>query len=47
MVVFGRLAGVMGPSGGVDDLERWLRDAGVGDIEIDCSGAIAYFRAVR
>ncbi|MEA2450808.1 MAG: hypothetical protein QOG63_2740 [Thermoleophilaceae bacterium] len=47
MVTFGRLAGVMGPSGGRADLERWLRDAGLGDVDIERSGAIAYFRARR
>jgi SAM-dependent methyltransferase len=47
MVTFGRLAGVMGPSGGRGDLERWLRDAGLRDIDVERSGAIAYFRARR
>jgi SAM-dependent methyltransferase len=47
MVVFGRVAGVMGPSGGMDDLERWLDNAGFADAQIDRSGAIAYFDAIR
>ena len=47
MVAFGRVAGVMGPSGGVRDLERWLDDAGLDDAEIRLSGAIAYFDARR
>jgi len=47
MVVFGRVAGVMGPSGGRDDLERWLDGAGLGDVSIEHSGAIAYFDARR
>jgi SAM-dependent methyltransferase len=47
MELFGRLAGVMGPSGSRGDLERWLRDAGLRDIEVERSGAIAYFRALR
>jgi SAM-dependent methyltransferase len=47
MVTFGRVAGVMGPSGGRADLERWLSDAGLGDLEIEMSGAIAYFEARR
>jgi SAM-dependent methyltransferase len=47
MVTAGRAAGVMGPSGSGADLERWLRDAGLGDVEIRRSGAIAYFRAKR
>jgi SAM-dependent methyltransferase len=47
MVAAGRVAGVMGPSGGMRDLERWLVDAGFADAQIDRSGAIAYFSAVR
>jgi SAM-dependent methyltransferase len=47
MVVAGRVAGVMGPSGGMDDLERWLDDAGFADAQIERSGAIAYFDARR
>ena len=47
MIVFGRTAGVMGPSGGRGDLERWLAEAGLGDASIELSGAIAYFDARR
>lgn len=47
MVLFGRTAGVMGPSGGLADLERWLDDAGFADAHIERSGAIAYFDAER
>jgi SAM-dependent methyltransferase len=47
MVLFGRTAGVMGPSGGLRDLERWLDDAGFEDARIERSGAIAYFDAER
>jgi ubiquinone/menaquinone biosynthesis C-methylase UbiE len=47
MVFAGRAAGVMGPSGGLRDLERWLVDAGFTDPDIERSGAIAYFSAVR
>ncbi|MEA2427872.1 MAG: hypothetical protein QOF37_1500 [Thermoleophilaceae bacterium] len=47
MVVLGRAAGVMGPSGGMRDLERWLDDAGFADRHIERSGAIAYFDAQR
>jgi ubiquinone/menaquinone biosynthesis C-methylase UbiE len=47
MELLGKVAGVMGPSGGRSDLERWLRDAGLRDIEVERSGAIAYFRALR
>ena len=45
MVTIGRIAGVMGPSGGLPDLERWLAEAGLRDAEIERSGAIAYFSA--
>lgn len=47
MALFGRLAGVMGPSGGMRDLERWLDDAGFAESRVERSGAIAYFDAVR
>jgi SAM-dependent methyltransferase len=47
LVVAGRAGGVMGPSGSFRDLERWLGDAGLGDAEIQRSGAIAYFEATR
>src|SRR3954447_10999776 len=47
MVLFGRLAGVMGPSGGLRDLERWLDHAGFSESRVDRSGAVAYFEAVR
>jgi SAM-dependent methyltransferase len=47
MVVLGRVAGVMGPSGGMADLRRWFDDAGFADAQIERSGAIAYFDALR
>ena len=46
-IVAGRAAGVMGPSGTRADLERWLRDAGLHNVRIDVSGAIAYFSATK
>ena len=46
-IVAGRLAGVMGPSGSRADLERWLRDAGLRNVRIEISGAIAYFTATK
>src|SRR3954453_4140646 len=45
IVQMGRFAGVMGPSGGRADLERWLSDAGLRDIAVRRSGAIGYFEA--
>jgi SAM-dependent methyltransferase len=47
MVLLGRAAGLMGPSGRRRDLERWLDEAGFGEARIERSGAIAYFDAVR
>jgi SAM-dependent methyltransferase len=47
MVQFGRIAGVMGPSGGLRDLERWIDVAGFAESRIQRSGAIAYFEALR
>src|SRR5436305_5953976 len=46
-IIGGRAAGVMGPSGSRADLERWLRDAGLRNLQIDVSGAIGYFRATK
>jgi SAM-dependent methyltransferase len=46
-IVGGRVAGVMGPSGSRDDLDRWLRDAGFRDVAIEMSGAIGYFTAAK
>jgi SAM-dependent methyltransferase len=46
-IIGGRAAGVMGPSGSRADLERWLRDAGMRNVQIDVSGAIGYFRATK
>ena len=43
----GRLAGLLGPGCTTTDLERWLGAAGVDDVVVDTSGAIAYFRGVR
>jgi SAM-dependent methyltransferase len=40
-----RLAGILGPSGGMDDLARWLRDAGLEQEESVRLGTIARFRA--
>jgi SAM-dependent methyltransferase len=46
-IMGGRLAGVMGPSGSRADLETWLRDAGFRNVNIELSGAIAYFNAMK
>jgi hypothetical protein len=46
-IVGGRIAGVMGPSGTRADLDDWLHDAGFLDVEIELSGAIAYFAATQ
>jgi ubiquinone/menaquinone biosynthesis C-methylase UbiE len=43
----GRAMGMMGPSGSLDDLERWLADAGLTLTDLQRSGAIAYFDAER
>jgi hypothetical protein len=37
----------MGPSGSRADLEGWLRDAGLRNVQIEVSGAIGYFRATK
>src|SRR5436309_7690200 len=43
-VVAGRAIGMMGPGGGLADLERWLREAGLENITTERSGALLYFR---
>jgi SAM-dependent methyltransferase len=42
-----RKVGAFGPGGTRDDLERWLREAGLTDRVIACDGAIAVFDARR
>lgn len=46
-IVGGRLSGVMGPSGTRADLDAWLHDAGLENVRINLSGAIAYFSATK
>ena len=43
----GRLAGLLGPGATTHDLTTWLRANGFVDAEIDPSGAVVYFRAVK
>ena len=47
LLLAGRLGGLMGPSGGQADLQRWMRDAGLEGIDVRRSGAVAYFSATR
>ena len=47
LVLAGRAMGMMGPSGGGDELERWLRGAGLKQRRVERSGALAYFSAER
>jgi SAM-dependent methyltransferase len=46
-IIGGRIGGVMGPSGTRGDLDAWLHDAGLQDVQIELSGAIAYFSATK
>jgi len=43
----GRLAGLLGPGCTSDQVQRWLARQGIGDVTLDVSGAMAYFRGVR
>lgn len=43
----GRLAGLIGPSATSDEVVQWLTRAGVGEITLELSGALGYFRGVR
>jgi SAM-dependent methyltransferase len=44
MRLAGRATGLLGPSGTVPELARWLTDAGFGNARIQTSGALTYFR---
>jgi ubiquinone/menaquinone biosynthesis C-methylase UbiE len=46
-IIGGRASGVMGPSGSRADLDRWLHDAGLQNVQIEMSGAIGYFSATK
>jgi SAM-dependent methyltransferase len=43
----GKANGLMGPGGTADDLNEWLRTAGLSDIELSFDGTLASFRARR
>ncbi|HWJ81880.1 MAG TPA: class I SAM-dependent methyltransferase [Nocardioides sp.] len=43
----GRLAGLLGPGCSGPELTDWLCAGGIGDVVLDRSGAIGYFRGVR
>ncbi|HVQ98935.1 MAG TPA: class I SAM-dependent methyltransferase [Mycobacterium sp.] len=42
-----RMAGVFGPGGTIDDVERWLLEAGLRPQSLSRSGAVAHFTAQR
>jgi SAM-dependent methyltransferase/predicted NAD/FAD-dependent oxidoreductase len=39
--------GSFGPVGNADDVQRWLREMGFPDVEMERSGAVVYFSATR
>lgn len=43
----GRASRLIGPSGSVGDVRRWLGEAGLADVTVVTSGALGYFRGVR
>jgi len=43
----GRASQLIGPSGTVGDVRRWLGEAGLVDVTVVTSGALGYFRGVR
>lgn len=47
LMMAGRLAGLLGPSGTAADVRAWLSEAGFARITLEVSGAIGYFRGVR
>ena len=43
----GRLAGLLGPMCSTGDVRRWLAAQGLGEIALEVSGPMGYFRAVK
>ena len=43
----GRAAGLLGPSATREEVQQWLAEAGFGDITLEMSGPMGYFRGVR
>jgi len=43
----GRASRLIGPSGTVADVRRWLGEAGLVEASVETSGALGYFRGVR
>jgi SAM-dependent methyltransferase len=43
----GRVAGLLGPGATTVEVRRWLREAGLSDIDLSVSGAIGYFRGAK
>ena len=47
MRAVGRFAGLLGPGATGSDVRRWLEEEGLGEITLERSGAIGYFRGVK
>lgn len=47
MRTVGRFSGLLGPGVSGPDLVAWLENAGLGDVTVRRSGAMAYFRGVK
>ncbi len=47
MRAVGRFAGLLGPGATGTDVRRWLKASGLGEITLEVSGAIGYFRGVK
>lgn len=43
----GRMAGLLGPGATTTEVRVWLEQAGLGEVTVELSGAIGYFRGVR
>jgi ubiquinone/menaquinone biosynthesis C-methylase UbiE len=43
----GRISGLLGPSATAEEVQRWLAEAGFGDITLEMSGVMGYFRALK
>ncbi len=47
VLAVGRVAGLIGPSATRAEVVAWLEEAGCGEVSLEMSGAIGYFRAVK
>lgn len=47
VLAVGRVGGLIGPSASRAEVVAWLEEAGCGEVSLEMSGAIGYFRAIK